>query len=338
MRSRHRNIPVFIPHRGCPHTCSFCNQKIISGAVKAPTREELADFLSQASEGLSQEERADCEIAFFGGSFTALDREEMLSYLQTAATFLPQGFRGIRISTRPDAIDEEILDLLVRFGVYAIELGVQSLDDTVLSLNQRGHTREDVLRSAALISSRGCFELGLQMMTGLYGSSPQADLKTAREILSFHPHSVRIYPTLVVRGSHLERLYDTGLYHPPSLEEAVACVAPMLPLFEEAGISVLRVGLHSCELLESELVAGPYHPAFRELCEGELYLKEALRLLQESDEKRARFGVARGCLSKAVGQGRRNLLLLAQNGYDVVFSEMDGLEKYRLMSLSTHKK
>lgn len=288
----------------------------------------------QASSRLSPQERMNCEIAFFGGSFTALDREEMIGYLQIAAEFLPLGFAGIRISTRPDAIDEEILSILERFGVCAIELGVQSMENTVLCLNHRGHTREDILRSAALISSHGGFELGLQMMTGLYGSSPQTDLHTAQELLSLHPDSVRIYPTLILRGSHLEQLYRMGQYHPASIDDAVATVAPILSLFEEAGVSVLRVGLHSSELLESKLVAGPYHPAFRELCEGALYLKEALRFLQESDEKCVRFAVAKGCLSKAVGQGRRNIALLAQNGYPVVFLEMDGIPKYKLKRLS----
>ena len=209
----HANISVFIPHMGCPNACSFCNQRTISSTAHAPSPDEAEDIIRGAYEYMSPEKRRNTEIAFFGGSFTAIDREYMISLLERADRYLTceNGFCGIRISTRPDCIDEEILMLLKKYHVTAIELGAQSMNDRVLEMNMRGHTSEDVRRSAAMIKSYG-FELGLQMMVGLYGSSPADELYTMNEIVRCAPATARIYPVAVLEGTKLAELYKEGKY------------------------------------------------------------------------------------------------------------------------------
>lgn len=183
---KHINVSVFVPHAGCPHQCSFCNQRSISGAKSQPTAQDVRDAALVAMRS-SPEGIKDGEIAFFGGSFTAIDRDYMIELLSSAQEFIGEnGFKGIRISTRPDAVDGEICDILEKYHVTAVELGAQSTNDKVLAMNRRGHTREDIFRSARLLKERG-FELGLQMMTGLYGSNDEDSIGTARDIISLLP-------------------------------------------------------------------------------------------------------------------------------------------------------
>src|SRR5659263_124650 len=199
----------------------------------------------------------------------------MVSLLEAAAPFVGEnGFKGIRISTRPDAIDEERLLILKKYNVTAIELGAQSMDDGVLLLNRRGHTAVDVINAARLIKSSG-FELGLQMMTGLYGDTQQGALKTAIEIAKLEPKTVRIYPTIVLEETLLAELYHKGEYLPQSLEDAVSLCAQLLEYFFLQGIKVIRLGLHASEGIENGRISGPWHPAFRELCENYIYFKRA---------------------------------------------------------------
>ena len=198
---KHSNISIFVPHAGCPHQCSFCNQKTISGAQYAPTADDVHRICRQALNEVR--DKKNCEIAFFGGSFTAINRGYMTSLLEAAKCYIgAEGFRGVRISTRPDFIDRDILELLRSYGVTSIELGAQSMKNHVLEANERGHTAEDVYNASALIREYG-FELGLQMMVGLYRSSVYDERKTTDRIMKIHPDTVRIYPVVVLKGLSL---------------------------------------------------------------------------------------------------------------------------------------
>lgn len=259
------------------------------------------------------------EIAFFGGSFTAIDREYMKTLLDATVPHIDR-FKGVRISTRPDCIDDEVLDLLKTYRVTTIELGAQSMDDAVLLANDRGHTAEDVRRACELIKSRG-FDLGLQMMTGLYKSTPDSDLQTAREFIALQPFCVRIYPTIVMKGTRLGDLYEQGLYQPQTLEEAVALCARLIRLFEENGVRVIRVGLHDSESLKENRLAGPYHPAFRELCESRIMLDQVIILLKNKAPGAYTLRVHPRSRSKMTGNKRSNLLALKEMGYEIQITE-----------------
>lgn len=270
----HANISVFIPHMGCPNACSFCNQRTISSTAHAPSPDEAEDIIRGAYEYMSPEKRRNTEIAFFGGSFTAIDREYMISLLERADRYITceNGFCGIRISTRPDCIDEEILMLLKKYHVTAIELGAQSMNDRVLEMNMRGHTSEDVHRSAAMIKSYG-FELGLQMMVGLYGSSPADELYTMNEIVRCYPATARIYPVAVLEGTKLAELYKEGKYVLYPFDECVKLCAEIYSTFVKNNIRVIRMGLHAEDGVEQNAVAGFYHPAFGEIVRTEIIRK-----------------------------------------------------------------
>ena len=206
------------------------------------------------------------EIAFYGGSFTAIDAAEQTALLEAAQSFFPRGVRGIRLSTRPDCISRDILNRLKPFGVTEIELGVQSMSDRVLQANGRGHTANDARQAAKLVKEYG-FTLGLQMMTGLFQSSDGDDVQTARELVRLHPDFVRIYPTLVFAHTDLEQWYRAGRYQPHTVGHAAALCGRLKQLFDEAGIPVIRIGLLVTADAEKSLLAGPYHPRFRELAE-----------------------------------------------------------------------
>lgn len=266
-----------------------------------------------------KENTANAEIAFFGGSFTALDRPYMLSLLQAAEPYIHR-FKGIRVSTRPDAIDGEVLAVLRSYHVTAIELGAQSMSDAVLLCNDRGHTADDVRRASALIRDGG-FELGLQMMTGLYGSSDELDRYTAREFIALCPDTVRIYPTIVMRHTRLGELYRVGRYQPQSLEQAVALCAELLTLFEENGVRVIRVGLHDTPSLAENRLAGPYHPAFRELCESRILLERLLALIQNREKGSLTAAVSPRCVSKLIGNKKANAAYLRSLGYELKIVE-----------------
>ncbi|MBQ4257579.1 MAG: radical SAM protein, partial [Clostridia bacterium] len=265
---KHANVSIFVPQIGCPHRCSFCNQYVITGQERIPSEEEIAAAVQTAVRSGADPENS--EIAFFGGSFTAIEPEARRALLEAAYPFVRMGlFRGIRISTRPDAISDEILDELKSFGVTAIELGAQSMEDAVLVKNRRGHTALDTVRASGMIRDAG-FSLGLQMMTGLYGQSAQSALETAETLIRLKPDTVRIYPTIIMPDTELAALYERGEYRPQELSEAVDLCARLIDLFRQAGILVIRAGLHDEEGLRERRVAGPYHPAFRELCESRI--------------------------------------------------------------------
>ena len=195
----------------------------------------------------------------------------MISLLSVAKEYL-NNFKGIRISTRPDCVDEDILSVLKEYGVTSIELGAQSMNDRVLMLNNRGHDSKCVVRASKLIKEFG-FSLGLQMMTGLYASSAESDIYTAEEFIKLKPETVRIYPTVILRNTYLSELYNQNVYKSHTVDEAAELCSDLICRFENADITVIRVGLHSSETLEENIVAGAYHPAFRELCENKIFFK-----------------------------------------------------------------
>lgn len=310
---KHSNISIFIPHNGCPNQCSFCNQHTISGAQKQPSAEDVTKLLKSACPALSTPKNT--EIAFFGGSFTAIDRSYMVSLLEAAKPFLTEyGLAGIRISTRPDKIDGEVLDILEKYGVTSIELGAQSMRDEVLAANDRGHSAEDVKRASVMIKERG-FELGLQMMTGLYKSSPDDDRFTAEEIIALAPKTVRIYPVVILGGTKLADLYQSGVYKTIPFEEEAELCAELMQKFENAGIRVIRMGLHASESVGSEAVGGYYHPAFREVCTGILFRRAMEERLTEKGSYEVY--VAPRSVSAANGHKKSNVLFFENKGVKI---------------------
>ncbi len=268
------------------------------------------------------------EIAFFGGSFTAIDRAYMVSLLEAAKPFINE-FKGIRISTRPDCIDSEILSLLKAYKVTSVELGAQSMDNSVLELNKRGHSAEDVVKASRLIKSCG-FSLGLQMMTGLYGSDFDKDTETARRFISLKPDTVRIYPTVVMNGTDLADYYKTGLYRTYTLEQSVSLCSRLILLFEEADIKIIRLGLHYSDSLVKNSLADNYHPAFKELCENEIFLQAFLNSAKRFESKKLNVFINEKSLSKFLGQKRKNINTIKNLGYDISLCFDNTLGKYGL--------
>ena len=332
---KHSNVALFVPHNGCPHACVFCNQRQITGQSYQPSPEDVLEAVRTAKESLG-EKTGNAEIAFFGGSFTAIDREYMTSLLRAASPFVKSGeFYGIRISTRPDAIDDEILGILKEYGVTSIELGAQSMSDRVLELNRRGHTSADVVNASHLRKDNG-FSLGLQMMTGMYGSSLETDVETARRIAALSPDTVRIYPTIVLKGTELYGLYEKGEYQPETLEEAVPLCAELLSIFEKSGIRVIRLGLHDSGSLRNSMAAGAYHPAFRELCESEIMYNNALEAIKTAGigNGAVDFYVAPQSVSRFIGQKRANLNRLGEIGITAIVRQDSRLSKYEVRASS----
>ncbi len=325
---KHVNIALFVVHKGCPHMCSFCNQRSISGSQKDITPDDVHSAAQTAIATLSEREAAGGEIAFFGGSFTMVERDYMISLLRAAYEYIEKGiFKGIRISTRPDGISDEICTILKKYGVTAVELGAQSLDERVLALNERGHTAKQVEDACRMLKKYG-FEVGLQMMTGLYGSKDADSLETAEKIVALAPDTVRIYPTVVIKGTKLHDLMLKGEFIPKGINETADLCARLIPMFENAGIKVIRVGLHSGGGVEEGFAGGAYHPALREICEGRIYYNNALSELQKQPKGKYILCVNPKEISKMTGQKKENLTKLREMGYDCTVSACDGLPKY----------
>ena len=263
------NIAIFVPHAGCPHQCSFCDQRKISAAQQIPTLEQVQEICRQAIAHPRRPKQL--EIAFFGGSFTAIPEKEQNALLEAVQPFLAaEGVTGIRISTRPDCITPEILQRLQQFHVTAIELGAQSMQDAVLQKNHRGHTAQDVRNAAKWITAAD-FSLGLQMMIGLDGSTPEQERKTLQELLALHPDTLRIYPLVVLKGTELAERVQNGSFVLYDWETVLELCADALCACRQQGVRVIRCGLHAEDTVQSEAVAGFYHPAFRELVESRLF-------------------------------------------------------------------
>lgn len=262
---KHYNIPIFIPELACPNRCIYCNQRHISGQLQAVKPEEIKQIIEQHLATFIRPSVV--ELAFFGGSFTGIDEKDMLTYLQIVQPYIEQGeIKSIRISTRPDYINEKILDILQQYNVKDIELGAQSLNEEVLAFAKRGHTVRDVENASQLIKSYG-FSLGLQMMIGLPLDTVEKSKETAKKILKLGAESTRIYPTLVINNTDLADLYRQNKYKALSLDEAVDWTAEIYKIFSQSSIKILRIGLHPSEALinGTELLAGPFHVSFKEL-------------------------------------------------------------------------
>ena len=269
--NKHYIIPIFVPHFGCPHDCIFCNQKKITGLSTNVTTEIVEETIQEYLGYFRKD--AFIEAAFYGGSFTAIDIDTQSALLEVVYKYKKEGIIDeIRLSTRPDAIDDKILSNLKRYEVDTIELGVQSLDEIELLKSERGHTADDVYNSCKLIRKYK-FKLGLQMMLGLPEDDIYKSLYTCMEFIRLKPDCVRIYPTLVIKETYLEKLYIEGKYKPLDLNEAVEITTPILMLFYLNNINVIRIGLQPTESIQlgKDVVAGPFHPAFRQLVEANIY-------------------------------------------------------------------
>lgn len=265
-RKKQLIIPVFIPFGGCEYKCVFCNQEEITGASTLPTVEEVRATIENYLSTWKGTGRR--EVAFYGGSFTGLDVDLQNSYLGVAADFIREGrIDCIRLSTRPDYIDEDIVKRLIGFGVKVVELGVQSFSDNVLRLSGRGHSAKDAKRAVKILKDAG-MEVGLQLMPGLPGDSVELSIESAVTARDLRPDFVRIYPTLVIKDTPLERMYRDGAYVPWKLRDMVGLCKSMLSIFNEAGVKVVKMGLHPTEDLEESIIEGPYHRSFKDLVEG----------------------------------------------------------------------
>ena len=312
---RQTNLSIFSPHKGCPNTCSFCNQRFISGSHRAPTPEEVRGILA-GQVPLLQRNGLQAEIAFFGGSFTAVDRDYRRELLLAASEYLkefPEQYCGIRCSTRPDCIDQGIMEELKLFGVTAVELGAQSMKDEVLKANLRGHTAEDVRRASGLIKSYG-IELGLQMMTGLYMDKPEYCLDTAKQFAELKCDTVRIYPTVILKGTTLDELREKGLYESFSFEETAELCADLLDFFDSVNIPVIRLGLHASEEVERQMTGGVYHPALGEVVESRRMLRKMLDKMRQQSVKKFIVYTDRKNMSLVSGHGGCNRKALAELG------------------------
>lgn len=318
----HSNISIFVPHFGCPNQCSFCNQRFITGKSCQPTKNDVIHSVEVAVKS-PKYDKCSCEIAFFGGSFTAIDKSYMLELLSAAYDYVKKGIvSGIRISTRPDCIDDSILLLLKDYGVTAIELGAQSMVDSVLLANERGHSSDDVRTASSLIKSYG-FELGLQMMTGLYKSSNDYDMYTASQIAKLKPSTVRIYPTITLKNTYLETLYNSGEYIPPSLDDSVKLCADVMCLFEECNIKVIRLGLHTID--STAYVAGPWHPAFSELCSSFVFRNKVTERCNITGKYVVYVNDAD--VSKFIGQKKSNLTYFKEIGLEISVKSDSNISK-----------
>ena len=311
MSARECVIPVFVPHLGCPYRCVFCDQRRISGSDEPASAETVRQTIKQSAALPPQ--GAKRQLAFYGGSFTAIPAAEQEELLSAAAEAIARGeIDAIRLSTRPDAIDDSVLERLRRYGVETVELGAQSMDDEVLRLSGRGHTVRDVETAAAALKAAG-FRLILQMMTGLPGSDDEKEIETARRLIALRPDGVRIYPTVIVRGTPLWEMWKRGEYREHTVEDAVRVCAKLLPLFDAALISVVRLGLNPTERLSGgEAAGGAYHPALGELVRSRILLEKERALLKGVPPgSRVTLGAAPRTLSQAIGQKKENLRALA---------------------------
>lgn len=282
-------IPIFVPHLGCPNDCVFCNQKSISGQTKQVTKEDVKNIIEEHLKYIKKDSKV--EVAFFGGSFTGIEEEKQEELLSAAYEYVKQKkVDSIRISTRPDYIDKKILKRLKKYKVKTIELGVQSANDYILKKAGRGHTFEDVVKASKLIRWYG-FDLGHQMMVGLPESTTVDEINTAKQLIKLKPKMVRIYPVLVIKNTKLEKDYNDGKYKPLTVTQAVEVCKELVKLFVKKHIEVIRIGLQPTDTItnpdndKSEVVAGPFHPAFRQLVESGMWYDVIVEKIKQLNTK-----------------------------------------------------
>ena len=329
---RHINIPLFIQHMGCPNQCVFCDQRAITGAHSFCFEKVIEDI----EKVLATKGDAEAEIAFFGGSFTGIDRDLMIRLLDIAEGYVKKGeVVGIRMSTRPDYISEEILDILDRYTITEIELGIQSMDDKVLSACRRGHIAADTEKSCKLLRERGYKFVG-QMMTGLPAATHESEIFTARRICEMGAVGTRIYPLVVFKNTPLAEMTRRGEYTPMSLEEAIERSASVYEVFLENNVKCLKIGLHETENLHSEesYMAGPNHPALGEMVRSEIYRRRIMSAIKaDTSGKNLEIYVPKGRISMAVGQKSVNKArIMKETGAHLVkILEKDELLEYNVL-------
>ncbi len=312
MTARNSIIPVFVPHLGCPNDCVFCNQRRISGHIEPATAQTVKNAIEEAAALTPKGTKR--QLAFYGGSFTAIPEARQIELFEAAQPYLNDGtISSIRLSTRPDAIDAAVLKRLEKYGVEVVELGAQSMCDRVLSLSGRGHDSAAVEDASRLVKAAG-FRLILQMMTGLPGDTDESCIETAKKIIALEPDGVRIYPTVIVRDTVLCDMWRAGTYKEHTVEDAVRVCAKIVPLFEAAGIPIIRMGLNPTEELSGgDALGGAYHPALGELVHSRIMLQRARTLLAGTEPySRVMLEVNRSDVSKMVGQHRCNVKALTQ--------------------------
>ena len=282
-------IPIFVPHLGCPNDCVFCNQKSISGQTKQVTKEDVKNIIEEHLKYIKKDSKV--EVAFFGGSFTGIAEAKQEELLEAAYEYIKQKkVDSIRISTRPDYINKKILKRLKKYKVKTIELGVQSANDYILKKAGRGHTFEDVVKASKLIRWYG-FDLGHQMMVGLPESTTVDEINTAKQLIKLKPKMVRIYPVLVIKNTKLEKDYNEGKYKALTVTQAVEVCKELVRLFVKKHIEVIRIGLQPTDTItnptddKSEVVAGPFHPAFRQLVESGMWYDVIVEKIKQLNTK-----------------------------------------------------
>lgn len=335
MNNKIKIIPIFVPHVGCKNDCVFCNQKKITGkgSVHVDSRYAI-DIVEEFIKTI--DDNTETELAFFGGSFTAIDIKLQSELLQVGKFYKDKGtVQKIRISTRPDAIDNDILKLQKKYGVDIIELGIQSLDDNVLKKSNRGHTKMDCFNAGRLIKEYG-FQLGHQIMPGLPGSSPETDIKTAIDSIELKPDMVRIYPTLIIKDTELLNMYESGLYIPLSLDAAIELTAQIYSLYMANNINVIRIGLQNTDTIneDNDVVGGPFHPAFRQLVEERIYLSslESQLISKDLGKSSIRINADYKIISNITGQNKSNIIKL-KNKFNIKKISFSNSENKNLIEI-----
>ncbi|AIY83316.1 MAG: radical SAM protein [Clostridium baratii] len=329
MSKSHYIIPIFVPHEGCPHNCVFCNQDRITGVKDKVDGEKVENIINEYYETIENKD-ATIEVSFFGGTFTAIREEKQRELLKVAKKYKDLGIvEKIRMSTRPDYINDYILTYLKEYDVDIIELGIQSLDDEVLVAAGRGHTAEDVKNASKLIKKYG-ITLGHQLMPGLPKSTEEKDIKSAIDSLSMEPELLRIYPSLVIKDTPMEIMYNRGEYTPYTLEKAVDVSKKIFTMFNNKGVNVIRIGLQPTETINTgkDIIAGPFHPAFRELVQGSL-IADSIR--ENANSKSFELLINNKDLSKLYANKKIYFNKLKSEGYDIKVIVTDEVSRGKLI-------
>lgn len=309
-------IPIFIPHRGCPHQCSFCNQESITGQNGSVLSDYVKSATGTIKEWLERPHRdRSVEVAFYGGSFTCLPEDDQLALLDCVQPFMRQRrVIGIRLSTRPDCISHDGVEFIKSYGVKKIELGVQSLNDHVLVKSKRGHCVADVVKSVEIIKKAG-LEAGVQLMAGLPGETTGTFLQGIDKLTQIKPHFVRLYPVVIVKNSELEQRYLAGTYTSLSMNKAVALSVRFYTRMKKANIPVIRIGLQPSVDLEKMIVAGPYHPSFGELVQSRVWLQKIRKFFKKAAvDSIVTLHISNRDLSSVQGLKKINIQRLEQLG------------------------
>ena len=307
MKTKHYNIPIFIPELACPFQCIYCNQKKISGQLKVLKPEDVKQIIDEHLTTIPYNNSI-VNVAFFGGNFTGIPLQEQEEYLKIVQPYLSENkVHGIRLSTRPDYINNEVLDLLKKYNVTTIELGAQSMKDDVLRTSRRGHKVADTIQSSEKIKSYG-FSLGLQMMVGLPGDNLENAVFTAKKIVELGADNTRIYPCIIIKDTKLEEYYYQKKYFPLTLDEAITQAKKVYLVFEKAGLTVLRIGLHPSEnlLKGNDLIAGPFHQSFKELVFTEIWKDILLPLTKNPKKENIEIFVSPTEFNYAIGYNSKN--------------------------------